>query len=60
MIGALSPLALRELEAWLRADLFPPVSAAGRRQAELGALAEMLSLLPPNPGRDYATIERAE
>jgi hypothetical protein len=43
MIAALSPLGRCELEASLQADLAQVSTAAERRVAELGALAEMLN-----------------
>lgn len=60
MIAVLSPLARRELEASLQAGLTQRPSAADRRVAELGALAEMLNPLPPRPGWNYSTIPQAD
>ena len=60
MVAALSPLGRRELEAWLQRDLTVQATSAERRVAELGALAEMLNQITPEPGWSYAMIEQAE
>jgi hypothetical protein len=60
MLHVLSPLGKRELEAWLAHDLTEELTPAERRVAELGALAEMLNDLTPEPGWSYAMIKQAE
>jgi hypothetical protein len=60
MLEELPPLARRELEARLSADLADGQTAAERRIAELGALAEMLDPRQPEPGWAYSTIPHAE
>jgi hypothetical protein len=60
MVAALSPLGRRELEAWLHRDFTVQATPAERKVAELGALAEMLNQITPEPGWTYAMIAQAE
>jgi hypothetical protein len=60
MLDAAGPVARRELEARLAADLTDEPTAADRRAAELGALASMLNMRAPARGWTYSTIGQAE
>jgi uncharacterized membrane protein len=60
MLDSLPPLGRREIEAWLAQELAGESTPAERRVAELGALAEMLNQVAPEPGWTYSMIPQAE
>ena len=60
MLNSLPPLGRREIEAWLAQQLAGESTPAERRVAELGALAEMLNQVAPEPGWTYSMIPQAE